>query len=250
MAEQDNLLIDTCLLAGRILIESGSEMYRVEDTILHIAKSAGLSRSVIFTTPTGVFFGIKGKLVEMRPINQRTINLEKVQRVNTASRQFEKKEINLVMLHEQLERIDAHTEFFPFGWQVLASAVVSATMMILFSGQYDWADFFITGVVGAVGYMVVYTINDRTKIKFISEFTAAFVVGLGAWLATQLHIGQSMDNIIIGGIMPLVPGVLLTTSIRDLLVGHLLTGIVRGIEALLTAFAIASGIGIVFRFFM
>ena len=245
-----DLVIDACLLAGRIMIESGSEMYRVEDTITHIAHNAGVENSVVYTTPTGLFFGIKGETVsELRQVNQRTINLEKVQRVNTLSRQFAEKKIDLEQLHDALEKTDRDTPFFPFWLQVVSAMVVSATLMILFSGVYDWNDLVITGIIGGAGYIANYYVNKWTRVKFLSEFVASLTVGLLAYAATRINLGQSMNNILIGAIMPLVPGVPLTNSIRDMFAGHLLTGTVRAIEAVLTACAIGTGIGLVFRFF-
>lgn len=55
-----------------------------------------------------------------------------------------------------------------------------------------------------------------------------------------------MDQIIIGSVMPLVPGLLLTNAVRDLIAGHFVSGLSKGAEALLTAFAIGSGIAVVF----
>lgn len=43
----------------------------------------------------------------------------------------------------------------------------------------------------------------------------------------------------------LVPGILITNAIRDLLAGELLAGMSRGVEAALTAFAIGAGVAIV-----
>lgn len=57
-----------------------------------------------------------------------------------------------------------------------------------------------------------------------------------------------MDKIVIGSVMPLVPGLLITNAIRDLMAGHLVSGLSKGTEALLTAFAIGSGIAIVLQF--
>ncbi|WP_150531046.1 threonine/serine exporter family protein, partial [Staphylococcus aureus] len=45
--------------------------------------------------------------------------------------------------------------------------------------------------------------------------------------------------------MPLVPGILITNDIRDLLAGDLLAGMSRGVEAALTAIAIGAGVAIV-----
>ena len=50
---------------------------------------------------------------------------------------------------------------------------------------------------------------------------------------------------IIGAIMPLVPGIALTTSIRDFFNGDYLSGTIHMIDALLTSFSIAVGVGAV-----
>lgn len=55
MTTTAKLLQDTCLLAGKIMISSGSETYRVEDTVQHIARSAGVDDEIVFTLPTGIF---------------------------------------------------------------------------------------------------------------------------------------------------------------------------------------------------
>lgn len=61
----------------------------------------------------------------------------------------------------------------------------------------------------------------------------------------KLGIGTDLDKIIIGSVMPLVPGLHITNAVRDLMAGHLVAGLSKGAEAFLTAFAIGSGIAIV-----
>lgn len=53
------------------------------------------------------------------------------------------------------------------------------------------------------------------------------------------------DKVVIGDIMPLVPGIALTTSIRDFFNGDYLSGAIHMIDAILTAFSIAVGVGAV-----
>ena len=122
--------------------------------------------------------------------------------------------------------------------------------MIIFSGEYDWADLLPAALVGALGYAVFSEINRLTSIRFIGEFLGAVSIGVSAYLLTKWHLGGELDNIIIGPVMPLVPGVAITHSIRDMLAGHLLSGLVRGVEALLSAFAIGTGIALIFRFLL
>ncbi|ASN62673.1 threonine/serine exporter family protein [Latilactobacillus curvatus] len=246
---QKNKILETCLIAGRIMIESGSEMYRVEDTMNRIAYNAGIQKSLVFTTPTGLFIGIENQpYVQLGPVIVRTINLEKVENVNTVSRQFANKEITLDQLMMRLESIDHHTPYFPFWMQIFSAAIVSAALMIVFSGKYTWENCIPAALAGALGYYILSEVNKRTNVRFIGEFLGSFAIGVTAYLLYRWHIGNNLDDIIIGAVMPLVPGVAITNSIRDLLAGHLLSGMVRGVEAILSAFAIGTGVALIFRF--
>ena len=101
---------------------------------------------------------------------------------------------------------------------------------------------------GGVGYLVIVMMHQLTHVKFFSEFTAALVVGLLAILAVMLGYGVHLDKIIIGSVMPLVPGVAITNAVRDLMAGHFTAGMAKGAEALITAFAIGSGVAVVLSF--
>ena len=52
---------------------------------------------------------------------------------------------------------------------------------------------------------------------------------------------QHVDKVIIGNIMTLIPGIGLTNAIRDLFTGDSIAGLLRSIEAVLTALSIAAG---------
>ena len=54
-----------------------------------------------------------------------------------------------------------------------------------------------------------------------------------------------MDYIIIGNIMLLIPGIALVTSLRDMIVGDTISGLLGALEALIRALAIAAGCAIV-----
>lgn len=243
-----DLLLDTCLLAGKIMLESGAEMYRVEDTMNRIAATLNGHKGISFVTPTGIFMGLEGETgVKMQQIPSRTINLEKVSKVNDLSREFTANKITLDELSLKLKELEKDTEHFPAWLQILAAAIVSGTMMILFGGE--WFDFAATCLIGAIGFSVSFYSTDFFKVKFLSEFFASLVIGTLAVFAVQFHLGISIDTMIIGCVMPLVPGVAITNAVRDLLAGHLLSGMARGTEALITACMIGMGIAVVFQVF-
>ncbi len=58
------------------------------------------------------------------------------------------------------------------------------------------------------------------------------------------------DEIIIGSIMLLVPGLVITNAIRDTIAGDLLSGLSRTLEAIMIAGAIAIGAAFSFKIWM
>ncbi|WCJ47270.1 threonine/serine exporter family protein [Levilactobacillus brevis] len=225
--KRDQLILHTALTAGRIMIENGSEIERVEDTMTRIARNAGAQTSQLFVMITGILMAINGEVgAQIEPVKRRTFDLEKIAVVNDLSRRFADRRITLQQFADQLDHLDSISRYFPFWLQLL------------------W----ITCVVGLLGWWVYYVLNKFIQIRFLSEFTASAAIGLLAVLVVHLGLGNSVDDIIIGSVMPLVPGVPITNSVRDILAGNLVSGPARGVEALVSAAAIGFGIAMVLQF--
>ncbi|AZN77333.1 hypothetical protein CXB72_09485 [Lactobacillus acidophilus] len=241
-------VLDICLTAGRLMIEGGSEMYRVEDTMLRIARNAGINDPRVFATPTCVFMSLDGgKLSQMKQIRDRNINLELVDRVNELSREFATKKIDLSELKNRIIKV-ANAPSFPMWMQIIGAAVLSATLMVLFMDDYDWVDFPGAALVGAIGFWAYYEFKKYTKVRFLSELIAAMIMGVLALGLNYLYPKMIIDNILIGALMTLVPGLAMTNALRDLFMGDLLSGIVRMCEAILSALALGGGVGLVLKF--
>lgn len=244
MSNPKDLLIETCLLAGRIMMENGSEVYRVEDTMERIAKNAGEVNSVSYVTATGIFMSLrKDHFTQVENVGDRIINLEKVVAVNRLSREFAEKKIDLATLNAQLKRVNPDTPTFPFWLQVLGAGIVSSTLMYVFGGT--WAEFIPTIFVGAIGFYSGTWIKKHVTMRFFDMFFAAFVIGVLAIVFAHFFANMNPDHIIIGAVMPLVPGVAITNSFRDIFAGHMISGQARGVEAVIVASAIAIGIATV-----
>ncbi|MCT3602891.1 threonine/serine exporter [Lactobacillus acidophilus] len=241
-------VLDICLTAGRLMIEGGSEMYRVEDTMLRIARNAGINDPRVFATPTCVFMSLDGgKLSQMKQIRDRNINLELVDRVNELSREFATKKIDLSELKNRIIEV-ANAPSFPMWMQIIGAAVLSSTLMVLFMDDYDWVDFPGAALVGAIGFWAYYEFKKYTKVRFLSELIAAMIMGVLALGLNYLYPKMIIDNILIGALMTLVPGLAMTNALRDLFMGDLLSGIVRMCEAILSALALGGGVGLVLKF--
>ncbi|SMQ65356.1 Uncharacterized membrane protein YjjP, DUF1212 family [Bacillus sp. OV166] len=247
--EQTYEVMEVCLLAGKIMLQSGGETYRVEDTMMRIAAAFGIESTHSYVTPTGIIFSAEGteptktKLIR---ISERSTDLKKVSMVNSISRKITGGEVNLKEAMENLKEIDSLNLTFPFRFQVAAASLASGCFMIMFEG--GWNDFIPAMISGGMGYLSFVHFHRFVPIKFFSEFLASFVIGLLSFLFVKIGVGQQLDKIIIGSVMTLVPGLLVTNAIRDLMAGHLVSGLSKGAEAFLTAFAIGAGIAVVLSF--
>lgn len=69
-------VIKTCLLAGRIMIENGSEMSRAEDTMKRIAINSGIDDLQLFGTITGLIVSVPNSLTsQVEQITRRAFDL-------------------------------------------------------------------------------------------------------------------------------------------------------------------------------
>ena len=92
-------------------------------------------------------------------------------------------------------------------------------------------------------------IGNFFRIKFFSEFFSSVFIGLAAILSVKLGFRNNSDWIIVGCIIPLVPGVQITNSIRDFLAGHYISGIAKGVEEMISATMIGFAISFIVQFF-
>jgi uncharacterized membrane protein YjjP (DUF1212 family) len=238
-------VLKVCLLAGRIMMESGAETYRVEDTMTRIAAAYGITEAHSFVTPTGIIVSLQGvSPTQLVRISNRTTDLEKVARVNGISRQIAGGSLDVEEAYKLLKELEIAQLLFPNWLQIAAAAIVSGSFLIMFKGI--WTDFFPALLIGGVGYTSLLIIQHYTKVKFFAEFISSLIIGLLAFQLVAIGVGEELDKIIIGSVMPLVPGLLITNAVRDLMVGHFVSGLSKGAEAFLTAFAIGAGVAVVF----
>ena len=245
--QQIGKIVELCLLAGEMMARSGAETTRIEDTMMRISASLGMPESQCYVTQTGIFFSAnRDERVKLVRIATRSTDLEKVAIVNHISRKISVGEMNVDEALDELKSVAKKDHPYPFWIVVLAAAAASGCFLIMFRGV--WGDFLPAFIAGGVGQMVYVYLHKVIKVKFFAEGVAAFFIGLLAYLAIWSGYGTQMDKIIIGSVMPLVPGLLITNAVRDLMDGHFSAALSKGADALLTSLAIGTGIAIVVSF--
>ncbi|SEN79618.1 Uncharacterized membrane protein YjjP, DUF1212 family [Paenibacillus sophorae] len=240
-------IIDLCLLAGKIMLQNGAETYRVEDTMTRMAAALGFPGAHSYVTPTVIMFTTsRTEQPKLFRIEERTTDLQKVAEVNDISRCLSQRQITSAQARERLALVDDAAHAYSVWLQIMAAALAGGCFTIIFKGSF-W-DALPALFVSGLGYASVVYLQRLVQIKFFAELTASALIGLLSFLFVQAGIGSETDKIIIGSVMPLVPGLLITNAVRDLMAGHLISGLSKGAEAFLTAFAIGTGIGLVLSF--
>lgn len=232
-----------CLNSGKILLESGAETYRIEDTMVRMANTYGIDNVQVFVTTTVIILSMNDyALSQTVRIEERANNLEKVVNINDLSRQITRG----LPINEAIKTIETihETKMFPLWLVILSGGVVAAMFLLLFKGTAIDIPIAVFG--GMLGVLITESIQRYTKIKFFNEFFASFFIALFSVLYVDYGPGMQLETIIIAAVMPLVPGVLITNAIREMIRGHILAGTMKGAEASLTAIAIGAGVGLVF----
>ncbi|RXJ00933.1 threonine/serine exporter [Anaerobacillus alkaliphilus] len=245
-------MMDICLLAGEIMLTYGAETYRVEETLERMAKAADLKNVHSFVTTTGIFISFeeedRGDIMQMIRIDDRYYDLNKVTLVNQVSREFVIGSITADEAYHQLRRIALSPMNYPIWLIHLASGIAGGGFSYLFGGGVkDTLPAFLAGVTASI---LLIEVERYLRVKFFAEFIAAFTGGAVAIALVYFGIGTNLNQIIIGTLMPLVPGVPLTNAVRDLMSGDLLAGVSRGAEATITSLSIATGIALAISLFL
>ncbi|WP_026893949.1 threonine/serine ThrE exporter family protein [Clostridiisalibacter paucivorans] len=244
-----NLLI-LSILAGKIMLKSGAETYRVEDTISRICRSRKIKFVQSFVTPTGIFLSVEHEdeiFSYIKRVKSIEIDLEKITLVNNFSRDFVNSNMSV---SEGMKILDKINEKQPISNKIkyFSGGLVGAFSSALFGGNlFDFIAAFFTS------FIVVFVVKYMSKLNityFLSNVIGSIVATLFAIVFSHIHYSTNIDMIIIGSIMPLVPGVAITNAIRDSISSEFLSGVSRTMEAIITALAIAFGVGITLNIYL
>lgn len=240
-------VLETAMEAGHILLENGAEIFRVKETMDRICHHFGVEARDFFVLSNGIFttggYGPADQYARVQHIPVKGTQLDKVVAVNQLSRDIEAglwDDIEAVA--RRLGEIREMPGKAPWK-QILASGVGSAAFCYLFGGRA--ADCAVALLAGLLLYGFVLRVGVRMS-KMVGSICEGALVTLICILCYRLGFGYSMSCIIVGAIIPLVPGVPFTNGIRDIANGDYISGAVRLLDAILVFFCVALGVGMVF----
>lgn len=232
------------VLAGETLLMSGAETYRVEETMERIALACGAVRAESLVLHTGLLLEVEAadgqSVTRVCRVEARSIHLGRISKVNALARRLEAGRIRPLEAQALLARIARHAPPPPVWRLACAAGLVGGTTVLLLGGTYGEA-LAALGAGTAMRCLLAWLMRYHAA-PFTVDFVGAMLVAFFGAAMGAAWSQLSRDLIIVGGLMPLVPGVAVTNALRDLLAGDLMSGVARMLEAALTAVAVAMGV--------
>ena len=243
-----NRVLKVAAYAGKIILQSGAEIYRVEETITRICNSLGFTKVDAFVTINVIIICVENGSGESASITKRvkgrTQNLEKISQVNNISRHILDCKYTLEDVENKLKKVE-RLKPYSYKANIFSSGGASAFFCLVFGGNIR--DFIISFLIGCLVNLTSILLKYLQSNEFFINTICGALVAFIALLSTSLNLAVHSGTIIIGSLMVLVPGLSITNSIRDTIAGDLLSGILGAVDAILVASAIAVGTGVVMK---
>jgi len=237
-------LLDVTTELGYLLAMSGAETFRVEDTIIRIFAAYGIEAEV-FAIPNCLTVSLETDqqkpMTRMRRIGHHGTDLNAVERFNSISRRICSEKPEPTVALAWVRQAAMSPKKYSFTVSILGSIVSAAGFILVYGGGVT--DTFCAILCGLLDGLIGY-VAEKWKINsFFSTIASAFVIALTAYLYGIAGLAVNVDGIIISALMLLVPGLLFTNAMRDIIYGDTNSGINRIVQVLLIGVAIALGTG-------
>lgn len=239
-----DMTLCTALDIAENMLKCGAEIQRVEDTVSRICHAYGAAHVEVFSIPTLIISSVRMKdgtySSQIRRVYGSANDLARLEALNEVSRYI----CANTPPHKQVQTLIKEAKkasSFP-KWLVLIGAMLSTGAFAMFFGGTLLDGAFAALVGGIMSIVNDFLAASRFGVsKMARSLVVSFVGGAITSICIRLGMPLSLDKVVIGAIMLLIPGLAFGTSLRDMLCGDTLSGIMGVIQALLLTVMIATG---------
>lgn len=236
--------IDAVLLAGRILMESGAEVFRIETTMNHIADALDIEQFEVYVVNQGIIASGTNQLgyqeSKVMNVNETTIDLGKLEAVNALSRSLSKQnKVTASYIFHKLREIN-DSNLYPLK-SILAAYFFGAGGFSLALGSSP-IDSFTAAVAGLLAGWFIQLASSRIHTPFLTTILASSIVSLSVNFLYFLGLGETRSIIILGALMIMVPGGFFVNAIREISHNNFAIGLTLLMSALMTCISISAGV--------
>lgn len=239
--------LDYLLELGQALLSAGCSIWRLEELLTAVARREGCALEV-FAVPTGLFLTLKpgggeAPLMSMVQLSQWGTDLELLAALDELVNEVADGVESIPAARARIRALADAPPRWPTSARLLASMGVSAGSVVSFGGS-SWKDSLLAGVGGGLLALLLMHTRREPSLRVLENFLGGLLAGAVAMAATLLWPGHSRDALVLAVIVPLLPGLTLTTGLIELTHRSLVTGSSRvlyaGVVLLSLAFGIAS----------
>lgn len=231
---------------GEMLLMHGAEVNRVEDTIARLCRAYGFVRSDVFTITSCIVVSAMlsdGRTItQTRRIKERDTDLGKVELVNALSRRVCGATLDVEEFRQEIKKIQ-HMKKGSDLLKLVMYMIISASLSVFFGG--NWMDGLAASLSGIVLFGTLWASSYLKINSILQTMLCSALTALTVFLLVRIGIGTHPDKIMIGNIMLVIPGIQLTNSLRDMINGDIISGLLNMSEALLKAVSVAMGFAII-----
>lgn len=235
---------------GKSMIKCGAEMNRVEETIVRICHAYGMKHTEVFSIVSLISVTTQDEdeniYTQSRRVHSHSVNMGRLEKLNALSREICAEPLAIDEAKEKLEQICTENKLF--HWTAMAGAMMAAGAFAMFFGG-TFLDALASMPIAVLIYLMNTFIKTRGINKLFYTFLCSLLSGALAILFVKIGFGNNASAIMIGDIMLIIPGVLLINSVRELLCGDLMSGLLRLVESIIVALVIACGFAVPILFF-
>ena len=235
-------LLDLATDLGYELAMCGAETFRIEESINRILKTYDVT-SEVFAIPNCLIVSIEtpeGKLMtRMRRIGYHGNDLDGVECFNAICRAICNRKPSMEEAREWLNSSHKIRRSFSVPVYLLGNVLGAFGFAFFFGGNLN--DALLAGICGLVLGLMGRFMGTMKTNPFFKTITSSFVMACIAYAMAGMGLTNNVDAVIIGTLMILVPGLLFTNAMRDIIYGDTNSGVNRIVQVLLIAMAIALG---------
>ncbi|TAJ10715.1 threonine/serine exporter [Marinilabiliaceae bacterium JC017] len=241
--EKNSELCKLLLEVGSLLMGSGANSARIRITIQRIANAYGYDAELLITHRAlmlSVYNDEKDFFVSrLKRTLPHGANFKMVSGISRMSWQIVDEKWNLAQVRQEIVRLKT-VAHYPRLVTLSMVALAGASFCRLFGGGY--MEVMVAFVATFIGLFVRQEAAKKAFNPYLCIYFAALTSSLIAGLPVKLNLGAHPDYAFATSVLYLIPGIPLINSMSDLLDGNIMNGMVRGINGLIIAFAIAMGL--------
>ena len=233
--------LDIVLNIGKEMLICGAEVSRVEDTITRICRAYNVDEVNVFTITSSIVITIKAEdeiYTQTKRIHNYKTNLDRLDKLNRLSREICRTTPPVTYIKEYYNTI-LESRTYSFLPVCGTYGLIALSLTIYFGGNI--ADGIVSGILGILMYLLIFKSEDIGANITLVTMAIAFIIGTLAVISVKLGFGNDLDKIVTGNIMLMIPGVAITNSLRDMISGGTMSGLLRFAESIIKAIAVAAG---------